>query len=76
MRATTATDAPCRVIIVVAVTAPSVSAMPRNIEAAIDTDWDSHETVREPHGGPFPGEHARYMLRSAVRVLDRTGDAP
>jgi len=34
------------------------------------------ETVREPHGGPFPGEHARYMLRSAVRVLDRTGDAP
>jgi hypothetical protein len=31
------------------------------------------ETVRERHGGPFPGEHARYVLRSRVTVL-RTMD--
>lgn len=24
------------------------------------------ETVREPHGGPFEGTHARYVLRSVV----------
>ena len=33
------------------------------------------ETVREPHGGPFPGGHARYLLRSSVTVLDRAGAA-
>jgi Winged helix domain len=22
------------------------------------------ETIREPHGGPFPGQHARYVLRA------------
>jgi hypothetical protein len=27
------------------------------------------ETVMEPHGGQFPGRHARYVLRSRVRVL-------
>lgn len=27
------------------------------------------ETIREPHGGPFPGQHARYVLRSDVTVL-------
>ena len=27
------------------------------------------ETVYEPHGGDFPGNHARYILRSAVEVL-------
>lgn len=27
------------------------------------------ETVYEPHGGDFPGNHARYVLRSAVEVL-------
>jgi hypothetical protein len=28
------------------------------------------ETVTEAHGGPFAGSHARYMLRSKVRVLE------
>lgn len=26
------------------------------------------ETVREPHGGPFPSMHARYVLRSHIKV--------
>jgi hypothetical protein len=30
------------------------------------------ETVREPHGAPFAGEHARYVLRSPVFVVDQT----
>ena len=34
------------------------------------------ETVHEPHGGSFPGTHARYVLRSRVTILDREGDAP
>jgi len=33
----------------------------------------SIETVREAHGGPFPGAHARYVLRGSVTVLDRLG---
>ncbi len=28
------------------------------------------ETIHEGHGGKFPGSHARYVLRSAVTVLD------
>jgi hypothetical protein len=28
------------------------------------------ETVREHHGGDFPGEHARYVLRSPVAIVD------
>jgi hypothetical protein len=32
------------------------------------------ETLRERHGGPFPGEHARYVLRSTVVLLDQVGD--
>lgn len=28
------------------------------------------ETVHERHGGEFPGRHARYVLRSRVRLLD------
>jgi len=27
------------------------------------------ETIHEGHGGPFPGRHARYVLRSEVTVL-------
>ena len=27
------------------------------------------ETVTEPHGGPFKGHHARYVLRSRVRPV-------
>jgi hypothetical protein len=27
------------------------------------------ETIHEPHGGPFAGTHARYVLRSPVSVL-------
>ncbi len=27
-------------------------------------------TIHEGHGDPFPGTHARYVLRSAVTVLD------
>lgn len=29
------------------------------------------ETVREEHGGPFAGHHARYVLRSPVDVLQQ-----
>src|SRR3712207_1299776 len=29
------------------------------------------ETIHEQHGGPFPGRHARYVLRSQVMVLDQ-----
>ncbi|CAH1696802.1 conserved hypothetical protein [Hyphomicrobiales bacterium] len=34
------------------------------------------ETIDEKHGGPFSGTHGRYVLRSAVDVLDvtRQGD--
>ncbi|OWV39520.1 hypothetical protein CDZ97_08745 [Mameliella alba] len=34
----------------------------------------SIETLNEPHGGPFSGTHARYVLRSAVR-RHTAGDA-
>ncbi len=27
------------------------------------------ETVHEAHGGPFPGHHARYVLRSRLNLL-------
>jgi hypothetical protein len=27
------------------------------------------ETVNEPHKGPFPGTHARYVLRQPVTIL-------
>ena len=27
------------------------------------------ETIPEPHNGPFPGTHARYVLRSLVRRI-------
>ena len=27
------------------------------------------ETIREPHAGPFPGQHARYVLRSRVAIV-------
>jgi Winged helix domain len=33
------------------------------------------ETVRERHGGPFPGEHARYVLRSRVDIIESDGVA-
>jgi hypothetical protein len=36
------------------------------------------ETVPERHGGNFPGNHARYVLRSRVVILDhgdKTGPA-
>lgn len=28
------------------------------------------QTLDESHGGPFPGSHARYLLRSEVEILD------
>ena len=31
------------------------------------------ETIRERHGGPFPGQHARYVLRSQLTILKATG---
>jgi hypothetical protein len=34
------------------------------------------ETVREGHGGPFPGQHARYILSSAVTILQTEGIDP
>ena len=33
------------------------------------------ETIRERHGGAFPGDHARYVLRSRITVLDTLGAA-
>lgn len=27
------------------------------------------ETITQRHGGPFPGNHARYVLRSNVRLV-------
>jgi hypothetical protein len=32
----------------------------------------SIETVHEFHAGPFPGNHARYVLNSAVEVISRS----
>ncbi len=29
------------------------------------------ETITERHGGPFPGTHARYVLRSPISIIDR-----
>lgn len=31
------------------------------------------ETELEPHGGPYPGRHARYRLWSKIKVLRDTG---
>jgi hypothetical protein len=33
------------------------------------------DTIHEPHGGNFPGLHARYVLRSSITVLDKLGAA-
>lgn len=33
------------------------------------------ETIREPHGGQFPGSHGRYVLRSQVEILEPANDA-
>lgn len=30
------------------------------------------ETITEPHGGPYKGTHARYVLRSSVSVISRS----
>lgn len=32
------------------------------------------QTLDESHGGPFPGSHARYLLRSEVEILDAPVD--
>lgn len=29
------------------------------------------ETIREPHGGAFPGNHGRYVLRTSIMVVAR-----
>lgn len=34
------------------------------------------ETITEPHGGPFSGTHARYVLRSEVKLLARSKGVP
>jgi hypothetical protein len=31
------------------------------------------ETIREMHGGPFCGQHARYVLRSLITILEKKG---
>ena len=28
------------------------------------------ETIHEKHGGPFPGTHARYVLRSQISIFE------
>lgn len=37
---------------------------------------DNVETIDEKHGGAFAGTHARYVLRSPLRVIEtvRQGD--
>ena len=32
------------------------------------------ETVHEPRLGPFPGNHARYVLRSTVEIVSRSDE--
>lgn len=33
------------------------------------------ETLNEHHGGPYPGRHARYVLRSVVKTMgDEDGE--
>jgi hypothetical protein len=32
------------------------------------------ETVREPHGGPFAGHHARYFLPTGIRIIEIVDD--
>ena len=34
------------------------------------------ETIREAHGHPFPGEHARYVLRTPVTILENDEGNP
>lgn len=29
------------------------------------------ETIHEPHGGPYPGTHARYVLLSVVEPVEK-----
>jgi hypothetical protein len=31
------------------------------------------ETIREAHGGTFSGQHARYVLRSLITILEKEG---
>ena len=31
------------------------------------------ETIREGHGGPFSSQHARYVLRSLITILEKEG---
>lgn len=31
------------------------------------------ETIDEPHGGSFAGSHARYVLRTPVKMIERSG---
>ena len=31
------------------------------------------ETIREADGGPFSGQHARYVLRSLITILEKEG---
>lgn len=33
------------------------------------------ETIHEPHTGPFPGTHARYVLRSMVSIVSENSEA-
>lgn len=32
------------------------------------------ETIHETHRGPFPGTHARYILRSVVDIISQSDD--
>ena len=33
------------------------------------------ETIHENHKGPFPGNHARYVIRSDIQILTENGAA-
>ena len=34
------------------------------------------ETIREAHGGPCSGQHARYVLWSPITILEKEGGKP
>lgn len=34
------------------------------------------ETIHETHDGPFGGHHARYVLRSEITIVEKSGENP
>lgn len=34
------------------------------------------DTIHETHDGPFSGHHARYVLRSEIIIVEKSGEKP